>query len=157
MSVANVLFELAQRAAGANSFAIGWCPTAAKYAIRVGGDPSALVADSLFYIRTDGANIAQVLYTSYGAATTYTAIDLTTLATLITNSTVLANFATFITAMGGTAFMAGATSAIPADAATGYRKNTIYFATDGTTLDNSLFINIGDHASANFDAFKGTS
>lgn len=41
---------------------------------------------------------------------------------------------------------------VPTDAAKGYAKGCIFVKTDGTTLDNTLYLNIGTAASCNFDA-----
>jgi hypothetical protein len=44
------------------------------------------------------------------------------------------------------------TADVPADGSAGYASSCIAFVTDGTTLDNSLYLNIGSNTSCNFDA-----
>jgi len=41
---------------------------------------------------------------------------------------------------------------VPADGSVGYAPACIFRKTDGTTLDNTLYVNIGTKASSNFDA-----
>jgi hypothetical protein len=41
---------------------------------------------------------------------------------------------------------------VPTDATVGYAPGCLFIKTDGTTLDNTLFINVGTKASCNFDA-----
>jgi hypothetical protein len=41
---------------------------------------------------------------------------------------------------------------VPTDATVGYAPGCLFIKTDGTTLDNTIYINVGTKASCNFDA-----
>jgi hypothetical protein len=61
--------------------------------------------------------------------------------------------AALLTDSGGNVLLGSSLNAdIPADGSVGYAKGCIWIVTDGTTLDNTLYLNIGTAASANFDA-----
>jgi hypothetical protein len=52
----------------------------------------------------------------------------------------------------GHGYILGYGDTVPADAATGWGTGCIFIHTDGTTLDNTIYTNIGSTTSANFDA-----
>lgn len=57
-----------------------------------------------------------------------------------------------IISIPGKGIILAAGDSVPADGVAGYSPGCIFIKTDGTTLDNTLYTNIGTEASANFDA-----
>jgi hypothetical protein len=52
----------------------------------------------------------------------------------------------------GVGIILSAGDTVPADASEGFAPGCIFIKTDGTTLDNTTYTNIGTKASSNFDA-----
>ena len=52
----------------------------------------------------------------------------------------------------GHGYMRAHGATVPSDGATGYGKGCVFQNTGATSLDDALYINIGDRDSANFDA-----
>ena len=53
---------------------------------------------------------------------------------------------------GGQPIYIASGATVPTNATAGYAKGCIFFKSDGTTLDNTLYLNIGSASSCNFDA-----